>query len=233
MNPTTRDAVRVERLTLHAADGYPLSARRYHAAIPPRAHLVVGGATAVPQGFYKRFAQHMATQGVDVLTLDYRGIGDSAPRSLKGFRMDYLDWGRLDLAAGVAHMRAPGVPLWLVGHSYGGHALGLLPHPEQVDAAFPAGSMTGAPKLSAMTILHRLERRPRGVFAGCFGWVGVDGGLDLAMVIRSIVVHRSGAYVGAGGGITWGSVAADEVAEVGVKARAPLAALGAALPPGW
>jgi para-aminobenzoate synthetase component I len=101
------------------------------------------------------------------------------------------------------------------------------------DAAFPAGSMTGAPKLSAMQILHRLEGAPRGVFAGCFGWVGDDGAVDLAMVIRSIVVYPGGAYVGAGGGITWGSVAADEVAEVGIKARGPLAALGGRLPPGW
>lgn len=102
-----------------------------------------------------------------------------------------------------------------------------------LDAAFPAGSMTGAPKLSAMTILHQLERAPRGVFSGCFGWVGDDGALDLAMVIRSIVTHPEGAYVGAGGGITWRSDAAAEVAEVGIKARGPLAALGAALPPGW
>lgn len=102
-----------------------------------------------------------------------------------------------------------------------------------LDAAFPAGSMTGAPKLSAMTILHELERGPRGVFSGCFGWIGDDGALDLAMVIRSIVVHEGGAYVGAGGGITWRSDAAAEVAEVGVKARGPLAAIGAALPPGW
>ena len=101
------------------------------------------------------------------------------------------------------------------------------------DAAFPAGSMTGAPKLSAMGILHRLEGAPRGVYSGCFGWVGTDGSADLAMVIRSIVHHEGGAYVGAGGGITWASDAAAEVAEVGIKARAPLAALGAALPPGW
>jgi para-aminobenzoate synthetase component I len=104
---------------------------------------------------------------------------------------------------------------------------------ELLDATFPAGSMTGAPKLSAMTILHDLERGPRGVFAGCFGWVGDDGALDLAMVIRSIVIHPDGAYVGAGGGITWRSDAAAEVAEVGVKARGPLAAIGASLPPGW
>jgi anthranilate synthase component 1 len=102
-----------------------------------------------------------------------------------------------------------------------------------LDATFPAGSMTGAPKLSAMTILHGLEGGPRGVFAGCFGWVGDDGALDLAMVIRSIVVHDGGGYVGAGGGITWRSDAAAEVAEVALKARGPLGALGAALPEGW
>ena len=102
-----------------------------------------------------------------------------------------------------------------------------------LDATFPAGSMTGAPKLSAMTILHELEQGPRGIFAGCFGWVGDDGALDLAMVIRSIVVHPGGAYVGAGGGITWRSDAAAEVAEVGIKARGPLAAVGADLPLGW
>jgi para-aminobenzoate synthetase component 1 len=100
-------------------------------------------------------------------------------------------------------------------------------------ATFPAGSMTGAPKLSAMSVLHTLEQEPRGVFSGCFGWVGFDGSADLAMVIRSIVVHPGGAYVGAGGGITWLSRPDAEVREVGWKARAPLAALGATLPPGW
>lgn len=102
-----------------------------------------------------------------------------------------------------------------------------------LDATFPAGSMTGAPKLSAMTILRELEAAPRGVFAGCFGWVGQDGALDLAMVIRSVVTHPGGTYVGAGGGITWRSDAADEVREVGIKARGPLASVGAAVPPGW
>lgn len=100
-------------------------------------------------------------------------------------------------------------------------------------AAFPAGSMTGAPKLSAMTLLREIEAAPRGAFAGCVGWVGDDGCLDLAMTIRTVLVHPGGAYVGAGGGITWHSNPADEVAEVGLKARAPLAALGAAVPPGW
>ncbi|WP_460795143.1 anthranilate synthase component I family protein [Microbacterium sp. GXF0217] len=100
-------------------------------------------------------------------------------------------------------------------------------------AAFPAGSMTGAPKRSAMTILHALEGGPRGVYSGCFGYVGLDGALDLAMVIRSILIDALGAHVGAGGGITWGSIADAEVDEVAIKARAPLAALGARLPDAW
>lgn len=102
-----------------------------------------------------------------------------------------------------------------------------------LEATFPAGSMTGAPKLSAMSILNDLEGAPRGIYAGCFGWVGTDGDADLAMVIRSIVVNGERAYVGAGGGITWGSEAEAEVDEVALKARAPLAALGADLPPRW
>lgn len=101
------------------------------------------------------------------------------------------------------------------------------------EAAFPAGSMTGAPKLSAMTRLRELEGGPRGIYAGCFGYIGDDGSLDLAMVIRSIVIDGADAVVGAGGGITWRSVAASEVAEVATKARAPLAALGAEIPAAW
>lgn len=84
-----------------------------------------------------------------------------------------------------------------------------------------------------MTILHGLERAPRGVYSGCFGYVGLDGGIDLAMVIRSIVIDGDTASVGAGGGITWLSEASDEAAEVATKARAPLAALGAVLPDDW
>ncbi len=101
-----------------------------------------------------------------------------------------------------------------------------------LDAAFPAGSMTGAPKQSAMHILAGLEGEERGIYSGAFGWIGDDGAADLAMVIRSVVVEQDAAWVGAGGGITWRSVAASEVAEVGIKARAPLAALGAEVPPG-
>jgi para-aminobenzoate synthetase component I len=93
-------------------------------------------------------------------------------------------------------------------------------------ACFPAGSMTGAPKLGATRILESLERRPRGVYSGVFGYFGLDGRIELAMVIRSIVLDAEGASVGAGGGITALSVPAEELAEVKLKAAALLEVLG-------
>lgn len=97
---------------------------------------------------------------------------------------------------------------------------------DAVAASFPAGSMTGAPKISAMTILHELEAGPRGLYAGVFGYLGRDGAVDLAMVIRSIVLSPGGASIGTGGGITALSVPSEEVEETQIKARALLAALG-------
>jgi para-aminobenzoate synthetase component 1 len=98
---------------------------------------------------------------------------------------------------------------------------------DAVESAFPAGSMTGAPKISAMTILDRLEGGPRGVYSGAFGYFSADGAVDLAMVIRSIVIDAGGASVGTGGGITALSVIDEEIDETRVKAAALLAALGA------
>jgi predicted alpha/beta hydrolase len=118
-------------LTIHATDGYPLAATIYPASGTPCGHLVIGSATGVPQGYYRRFAEFAAARGYRVMTLDYRGIGRSAPATLKGFKMDYLDWGRLDLAAAVEHLHATredALPMFGIGHSYGGHALGLLPN---------------------------------------------------------------------------------------------------------
>jgi len=94
-----------------------------------------------------------------------------------------------------------------------------------VRSCFPAGSMTGAPKLAAMRILHSLEDGPRGLYAGSFGRIDDDGSLELAMVIRSIVIGPETATIGAGGGITALSDPAFELAEVAIKARALIAAV--------
>lgn len=136
----TTDAVSVK---LVAADGYVLGACRFPAQGPLRGRIVVAGATAVPQGFYQRFARFASGQGFDVLTFDYRGIGQSRPPSLRGFRMDLLDWARLDLAAAVDTMANASVPLYVVGHSYGGHAFGLLPNHRKVTGFHVFGTGAG------------------------------------------------------------------------------------------
>jgi anthranilate synthase component 1 len=97
---------------------------------------------------------------------------------------------------------------------------------DAVAACFPAGSMTGAPKISAMRILGALEKGRRGVYAGCFGYFGLDGSADLAMVIRSIHLADGRVTIGAGGGITALSDPREELEEVRVKARALFAAAG-------
>ena len=97
---------------------------------------------------------------------------------------------------------------------------------DAVVACFPAGSMTGAPKRRATEILDLLEARPRGIYSGAFGYFGLDGRVDLAMVIRSIVLDERGATIGTGGGITALSVPAEELAEARLKAAALLAVLG-------
>lgn len=119
-------------VTLVAADGFRLSALCYTATVPVAGHIVIAGATGVPQRFYRRFAEYASAQGFTTLTLDYRGIGLSRPASLRGFEMNYLDWARQDLAAAVDAMITDHTPLFMVGHSFGGHAFGLLPNHDRV-----------------------------------------------------------------------------------------------------
>jgi predicted alpha/beta hydrolase len=132
-----------ESLQLDAVDGYRLGALHYRPSGQPKGRLIVAGATGVPQRFYGHFASFAANQGIATWTLDYRGVGLSRPPSLRGFRMDYLDWARLDLAALLDHVAAQGAgPIWMVGHSYGGHAFGLLTGHERVErmATFATGA---------------------------------------------------------------------------------------------
>lgn len=133
----------IEDMTLVASDGYRLSARHYPADGPPRARLVVAGATGVPQGYYRRFAEHARSRGFSVLTLDYRGIGRSKPARLDRLEMSFLDWGRLDLAAAVDAVAGAGAPVFIVGHSYGGHAYGLLPNHGKTAGLYTFGTGAG------------------------------------------------------------------------------------------
>lgn len=101
-----------------------------------------------------------------------------------------------------------------------------------VRAAFPPGSMTGAPKSSATAIADRLEGAPRGVYSGAVGYFSASGAVDLSVVIRTLVtvVDDVGRVLartfGAGGAVTWSSDPADEADEVETKTRSVLGGVG-------
>ena len=103
-------------------------------------------------------------------------------------------------------------------------------------ALFPAGSMTGAPKLRTMEIIDAVEETPRGAYAGAFGWISADGRADLGVVIRSLMTAGTstagtGSYVlGTGGGITVQSELQAEWDEARLKAERLLRAIGGLTP---
>ena len=92
-------------------------------------------------------------------------------------------------------------------------------------ACFPAGTVSGAPKVRAMEIIAELESRRRGVYAGAIGYLDFAGNLDFCITIRTVVIEGGRAYVQAGAGIVADSDPAAEFEETRDKARAVIQAL--------
>jgi anthranilate synthase component I len=97
-----------------------------------------------------------------------------------------------------------------------------------VRSAFPAGTLSGAPKVRAMQIIREIEPDARGVYGGAVGYAMPDGSLDFAIAIRTVVAEDGVFQVTAGAGIVEGSVPAMEAQETRNKAQAGLAAIRAA-----
>ncbi len=92
---------------------------------------------------------------------------------------------------------------------------------EILDALFPCASITGAPKVSTMQLIHELETTPRGVYCGAIGYFGPNRQAQFNVAIRTVTVEKASgmAEYGTGGGIVWDSVAASEYDECFVKAK--------------
>ncbi len=97
-----------------------------------------------------------------------------------------------------------------------------------LQASFPAGTVSGAPKVRAMEIIEELEPLPRGPYAGALGYVSLNGNLDTCIVIRSIFFREGRAEVQAGAGIVYDSIPQREYEEIRSKAEALLLALNLA-----
>ena len=109
------------------------------------------------------------------------------------------------------------------------HVQGKLRHnmsaSDALRACFPAGTVSGAPKIRAMEIIAELEPEKRGPYAGAVGYFSFSGNMDMAIAIRTMVVKKGIAYVQAGSGIVYDSVPEREYEESMNKARAPLKAI--------
>jgi len=136
---------------LVAADGRHLAASWFEPEAAARAVAVVSSATGVPRGYYRAFAQWLAGRGYAVLTYDYRGIGGSRLGPPRAEPASMRDWAVLDMSAAIAAAEArrasAGLPLLLVGHSFGGNCIAFAAGVERADAIVGIGAQLGEPRL--------------------------------------------------------------------------------------
>ena len=127
MNLPTRPSL--EAFSEPAADGYLIGGFtwRHLRTHRKRTVVIINAATSVRCRHYSRFADYLFANDIDVITYDYRGIGESRSGSLRGFNASWSDWGALDFEAMLqrAQREFPGQPIDVVGHSFGGCAAGL------------------------------------------------------------------------------------------------------------
>jgi predicted alpha/beta hydrolase len=134
-------------LVIPATDGFSLTATHFEAAeaSKQRRTVVINAALGVPRQYYRAFAEFLSERGLDVVTFDVRGNGQSRPASLKGFSARMSDWSSLD-AAGVLHWAKESWPdnkLMVVGHSSGGQTLGLAAGLDTVDGFVAVAAIGG------------------------------------------------------------------------------------------
>lgn len=158
------DDVFSDNISFPATDGFALAGTLYLPRGAKRHAVLINSATAVPRKVYGGFASYLAGRGCAVLTYDYRGTGDSRPKSaavgspLVGFDATMADWASRDATAAVGWMRERynNLPLGYVGHSFGGQALGLLANNTEVSRALLVAAQAGYWKLMAVPERYRI-----------------------------------------------------------------------------
>jgi predicted alpha/beta hydrolase len=182
------DAVSARPFTFAADDGYALAATEFSGPTPAEgaALTLIAPAAAVPARYYARFASYLALRGGPVVTFDYRGIGASAPNTLRGFPARMRDWCILDVAGAIGWARQAHAarPLHWLGHSMGGFATGLAHNNGAIARQLNIATLSGywgrmaAPERYRVRLLMRFLAPPVVWAKGYFPGV-LMGGEDL------------------------------------------------------
>jgi len=154
-------------IEIPAVDAFPLGAHIwYPQTLPALGIVLVHPATAVPERLYFAFAEYVTQRGLIAVTYSYRGIDGSRPPMLRGFRARMRDWADLDVEGVTrwAHERYPSLPLYAVGHSFGGHAIGLCESSNLLRAAVQVASHAGSMRVVS-------DRRERARVTFLMHWV--------------------------------------------------------------
>ncbi|THH36835.1 alpha/beta fold hydrolase [Aliishimia ponticola] len=132
-----------QKLTFESADGVRLNGTVFTPEQPPKAIVILNGATGVPERFYRHFAAWLAeARGLACVTYTYRDMEDTSPKAMRRSRVTMRNWGIDDaqLVRDTVRARFPGVPIWMIGHSIGGMLMSKQPSLEGISRAITVAS---------------------------------------------------------------------------------------------
>jgi predicted alpha/beta hydrolase len=136
-----------EEIQITCKDNYQLSARFYPAQSETKQPypILISPATGITKNFYHSFVQWLSEQGYDVLSFDFRGIGDSLHGALKDSTASIVQWGQLDIPSAIDALleRTKAEKVIILGHSAGGQLLGIVPNHEKVAKVVAVSGSTG------------------------------------------------------------------------------------------
>lgn len=139
------DKSHFQLVQIAATDGYPLSAALFEPDLPNGKTIVIASAMGVLQQYYYSIGEYLRQQGFRFITFDYRGIGLSAPQTLKGFDATLHHWGDSDLEGVLQYVKHqhPTNELQFMSHSVGGQIFGLAPSSTDVKRVAMVASQSG------------------------------------------------------------------------------------------
>ncbi len=137
--------MKTEQTIITTHDGYSLGITLREPETGIKGVVQINSGTGIPQYLYSNLASFLTENGFVTVTYDYRGIGNSKPKSLRGFQASTSDWGKYDMVSVLdwLHQKYPNERKLVVGHSMGGQLLGLMNNQHLVEKFILIASSTG------------------------------------------------------------------------------------------